>query len=93
VGPGSLDDAAVYRISDDLALVQSVDFITPVVDDPHDFGAIVAANALSDLYAQGCKADPRPEPGRIPRQRPFRCIFWGRSCGEALRRPPKRECW
>lgn len=53
VGPGSLDDAAVYRISDELALVQSVDFITPVVDDPYSFGAIVAANALSDLYAKG----------------------------------------
>ncbi len=53
VGPGSLDDAAVYRISDELALVQSVDFITPVVDDPHAFGAIVAANAISDIYAKG----------------------------------------
>lgn len=53
VGPDSLDDAAVYRLSDDLALVQSVDFITPVVDDPYAFGAIVAANALSDLYAKG----------------------------------------
>lgn len=48
-----MDDAAVYRLSDDLALVQSVDFITPVVDDPYSFGAIVAANALSDLYAKG----------------------------------------
>lgn len=53
VGPDSLDDAAVYRLSDDLALVQSVDFITPVVDDPYSFGAIVAANALSDIYAKG----------------------------------------
>ncbi len=53
VGPDSLDDAAVYRISDELALVQSVDFITPVVDDPYAFGAIVAANALSDIYAKG----------------------------------------
>lgn len=53
VGPDSLDDAAVYRISDELAIVQSVDFITPVVDDPYAFGAIVAANALSDIYAKG----------------------------------------
>ena len=53
VGPDSLDDAAVYRISDELALVQSVDFITPVVDDPYSFGAIVAANAISDIYAKG----------------------------------------
>ncbi len=53
VGPESLDDAAVYLLSDELALVQSVDFITPVVDDPYSFGAIVAANALSDIYAKG----------------------------------------
>lgn len=52
-GPATLDDAAAFRIRDDLALVQSVDCITPVVDDPYSFGAIVAANALSDLYAKG----------------------------------------
>ena len=51
----AFDDAAVYRISDDLALVQSVDLITPIVDDPYAFGQIVAANALSDLYAKGAK--------------------------------------
>jgi len=49
------DDAAVYRLSDELALVQTVDFITPVVDDPYAFGAIAAANALSDVYAMGAK--------------------------------------
>lgn len=53
LGPGTLDDAAVFRLRDDLALVHSVDFITPVVDDPYSFGAIVAANALSDIYAKG----------------------------------------
>jgi selenide,water dikinase len=53
VGTESADDAAVYRISDDLALVSSVDFFTPIVDDPYDFGRIAAANALSDLYAMG----------------------------------------
>jgi cysteine desulfurase len=53
IGIETADDAAVYRISDDLALVQSVDFFTPVVDDPHGFGAVAAANALSDLYAMG----------------------------------------
>ncbi len=47
------DDAAVYRLSDDLAIVQSVDLITPIVDEPYAFGQIVAANALSDLYAKG----------------------------------------
>lgn len=47
------DDAAVYRIKDDMALVQTVDFFTPVVDDPYMWGAIAVANALSDLYAMG----------------------------------------
>ena len=50
--PGS-DDAAVYRLSDDLALVQTVDFFTPIVDDPAEWGRIAAANALSDVYAMG----------------------------------------
>src|SRR5512147_3253893 len=53
VGLGRSDDAAVYRISDDLALVQTVDFFPPIVDDPYTFGAIAAANALSDVYAMG----------------------------------------
>jgi selenide, water dikinase len=47
------DDAGVYRLTDDLALVQTVDFFTPIVDDPYDFGRIAAANALSDVYAMG----------------------------------------
>jgi selenide,water dikinase len=53
VGYQSADDAAVVRVSAELALVQTVDFFTPVVDDPRDFGAIAAANALSDVYAMG----------------------------------------
>lgn len=53
VGTGTLDDAAVYRIRDDLAIVQTVDFFTPIVDDPYHFGAIAAANSLSDIYAMG----------------------------------------
>ena len=53
VGSDTVDDAAVYRLSDDLALVQTVDFFTPIVDDPYDFGRIAAANALSDIYAMG----------------------------------------
>jgi selenide, water dikinase len=47
------DDAGVYKISDDLALIQTVDFFTPIVDDPYWFGQIAAANALSDVYAMG----------------------------------------
>jgi selenide,water dikinase len=53
VGSATADDAAVWRLSSDLALVQTVDFFTPVVDDPYDFGRIAAANALSDVYAMG----------------------------------------
>jgi selenide,water dikinase len=53
VGYGTADDAGVYQVRDDLALVQTVDFFTPIVDDPFDFGRIAAANALSDVYAMG----------------------------------------
>jgi selenide,water dikinase len=53
VGLERADDAGVYRVSDDLALIQTVDFFTPVVDDPYWFGQIAAANALSDVYAMG----------------------------------------
>jgi selenide,water dikinase len=55
VGFNSVDDAGVYKITEDLALVQTVDFFPPVVDDPYDFGAIAAANSLSDIYAMGGK--------------------------------------
>jgi selenide,water dikinase len=55
VGAETSDDAGVYRISDDLALVQSVDFFTPIVDDPYDFGRIAATNAFSDIYAMGAR--------------------------------------
>jgi selenide,water dikinase len=51
VGHATADDAAVYRISDDLALILTTDFFTPIVDRPYDFGAVAAANALSDVYA------------------------------------------
>jgi len=53
VGFETADDAGVYRLRDDLAIVQTVDFFTPIVDDPFDFGRIAAANALSDIYAMG----------------------------------------
>ena len=53
VGSDTADDAAVYRLSDDLALVSTADFFTPIVDDPYDFGRIAATNALSDVYAMG----------------------------------------
>ncbi|HEY0877660.1 MAG TPA: selenide, water dikinase SelD [Zeimonas sp.] len=53
VGLDTADDAAVYRLNDEQALVATTDFFMPIVDDPHDFGRIAAANALSDVYAMG----------------------------------------
>src|SRR2546430_5057812 len=53
VGRETFDDAGVFALSDDLALVQTLDFFAPIVDDPFDFGQVAAANALSDVYAMG----------------------------------------
>ena len=53
VGLAPFDDAAVWRVSDDVALVSTTDFFPPLVDDPGDFGAIAAANACSDVFAMG----------------------------------------
>ena len=53
VGYDAADDAGVYRLTPECALVQTVDFFTPIVDDPYTFGAIAAANSLSDVYAMG----------------------------------------
>jgi selenide, water dikinase len=55
VGFDTADDAGVVRLRDDLAIVQTVDFFTPIVDDPYDFGRIAATNALSDVYAMGAE--------------------------------------
>src|SRR5262249_45806622 len=53
VGQATADDAAVYRLTDDLALVLTTDFFTPIVDTPYEFGAVAATNAISDVYAMG----------------------------------------
>src|SRR5271170_6535666 len=53
VGNAAADDAAIYKLNDELALVLTTDFFTPIVDGPYDFGAVAAANALSDVYAMG----------------------------------------
>src|SRR5690349_23722095 len=53
VGLGAIDDAAVYRINDQQAIISTADFFPPVVDDPYTFGAIAATNAMSDVYAMG----------------------------------------
>ena len=55
IGNSTSDDAAAYRINDETAIIQTVDFFTPIVDDPYQFGAIAAANAISDIYAMGAK--------------------------------------
>ncbi|REE94590.1 selenophosphate synthase [Paenibacillus taihuensis] len=55
VGLDTSDDAGVYKLTDELALVQTLDFFTPIVDNPYDFGQIAAANAISDIYAMGGK--------------------------------------
>ncbi|TDF96355.1 selenide, water dikinase SelD [Paenibacillus piri] len=55
VGLDTSDDAGVYKLSEELALVQTVDFFTPIVDDPYSFGQVAAANAISDIYAMGGK--------------------------------------
>jgi len=56
VGTSNADDAGIYRINDETAVVLTVDFFTPIVDDPYQYGAIAAANSLSDVYAMGGKA-------------------------------------
>ena len=53
VGTSTADDAGVYKLRDDLAIVQTVDFFTPIVDDPYTYGSIAAANSISDVYAMG----------------------------------------
>jgi selenide,water dikinase len=53
VGLGAADDAAVYKVSDEQAIINTIDFFTPVVDDPYEYGAIAAANSMSDVYAMG----------------------------------------
>lgn len=53
IGATTSDDAGIYRVSEELALIQTLDFFTPIVDNPYDFGRIAAANALSDVYAMG----------------------------------------
>src|SRR5690606_14767943 len=55
VGLDTSDDAGVYKLTDDLAIVQTLDFFTPIVDDPYSFGQVAAANAISDIYAMGGK--------------------------------------
>src|SRR5262249_57244208 len=70
VGLGRADDAAVYRISPELAIVETVDFFPPVVDDAYTWGAVAAANALSDVYAMGGQVMFALAVAGFPRERP-----------------------
>lgn len=88
VGVEAGDDAAVYRVCDHIALIHTVDFFTPVVDDPYAFGAIAAANSLSDVYAMG--GEPRTalsilcaQPDELP---PGTLAEMARGAGDALAR-------
>ena len=89
VGFDKSDDASVYKVTDDLALVQTVDFFPPIADDPYTFGAIAATNALSDVYAMGGEPKLALNIMAVPKDLPKkRCI---RSCAAAMRRLMKRE--
>ena len=93
VGFEGADDAAAYRVRDDLAVVASVDFFTPIVNDPATFGAIAATNALSDLHAWARRRRSR---WRSPRTRPTATRTTSpRSCAAAPRRrwPTAARCW
>ena len=58
MGFDTSDDAAIYKINEDIAIVTTADFITPPVDDPYRFGQVAAANAISDVYAMGAARSP-----------------------------------
>ena len=87
VGYDSKDDASVYRLTDDLAMVQTLDFFPPVVEDPYTFGKIAAANALSDIYAMGGEVRTALNIVCFPEQMDLNVL------GEIMRRAaPKHDC-
>ena len=83
VGYDSRDDAAVYRITDNIALVQTVDFFPPMVDDPYTFGQIAATNALSDVYAMGGEVKTALNLVCFPEDMD---LCWARFCAAVLKR-------
>lgn len=74
VGLAVADDAAVYRVSDEQAIIQTVDFFTPIVDDPYAYGAIAAANSMSDVYAMGGEVMLALNVGGFPNELPHDMI-------------------
>ena len=92
LGAEAADDAAVYRVSDDYALVLTTDFFTPIVDDPYDFGRIAAANALSDVYAMGGKPFAGSGISSVFLRTTSRSRCYWTYCGVVGRRP-MRPVW
>ena len=94
VGLSPSDDAAVYRVADDVALVSTADFFPPLVDDPGDFGAIAAANACSDVFAMGARVvmalNLSAFPEALPREA-IAAILAGPPSGWPPRGAPRRE--
>src|SRR3954471_7507060 len=74
VGLAPFDDAAVYRLTDDLAMVSTTDFFPPLVDDPGDFGAVAAANACSDVFAMGGRVTLALNIAAFPERLPVEAI-------------------
>src|SRR5688500_2753860 len=74
VGLSPFDDAAVYRLTDDIALVSTTDFSPPLVDDPADFGAIAAANACSDVFAMGGRVVLALNVAALPERMPVEAV-------------------
>ena len=81
VGFDNRDDASVYKINDELALVQTVDFFPPIADDPYTFGAIAAANALSDVYAMGGEPKLALNVMAVPEDMPKEAVHAILRCG------------
>lgn len=74
IGFESSDDSSVYKLTDDIAMVQTLDFFPPMVDDPYTFGKIAAANALSDIYAMGGEVKTCIKYSVFPRANGFKHI-------------------
>ena len=90
MGFESGDDAAIYRITDELALVLTVDFFPPIVDDPFNFGEIAVANALSDVYAKGGRPVTALNIAAFPRSLPPSLVAKVLEGGQSLSGPRHR---